>query len=97
MIQYKHFCYFCYEQVRDSSRPSSADSSSHQPNETSFRDMLVQFAKLSQSERHELIQNAIKPPPPYPEVTVHPVNTSPQPPNNSLLHGILTKVSRVYD
>lgn len=66
--------------------------------ETSFRDMLVQFAKLSQSERHELIQNAIRPPPPYPEVTVHPVSTSPQPqpPTNSLLHGILTKVCEVH-
>jgi hypothetical protein len=55
--------------------------------------MLVQFAKLSQSERHELIQNAIKPPPPYPEVTVHPVpTTNTVAPTNSLLHGILTKV-----
>ncbi|XP_057671366.1 uncharacterized protein LOC130903164 isoform X1 [Diorhabda carinulata] len=57
----------------------------------SFKDMLLQFAKLSQNERNELIQNAIKPPPPYPEVTVHPVPTSTPPPTNSLLHGILTK------
>ncbi|XP_068902681.1 uncharacterized protein [Tenebrio molitor] len=74
----------------DSSRPSSAESST--PHEPSFKDMLVQFAKLSQSERHELIQNAIKPPPPYPEVTVHPVpTTNTVAPTNSLLHGILTK------
>ncbi|XP_063925923.1 uncharacterized protein LOC135139559 isoform X3 [Zophobas morio] len=74
----------------DSSRPSSAESST--PHEPSFKDMLVQFAKLSQSERHELIQNAIKPPPPYPEVTVHPVpTTTTVAPTNSLLHGILTK------
>ncbi|VEN39359.1 unnamed protein product [Callosobruchus maculatus] len=57
----------------------------------SFKDMLLQFAKLSQSERTELIQNAIKPPPPYPEVTVHPVPTTTAAPTNSLLHGILTK------
>ncbi|XP_044269518.1 uncharacterized protein LOC123014450 isoform X2 [Tribolium madens] len=75
---------------RADSRPSSAESSTtHEP---SFKDMLVQFAKLSQSERHELIQNAIKPPPPYPEVTVHPVpTTNTVAPTNSLLHGILTK------
>ncbi|XP_008199159.1 uncharacterized protein LOC659546 isoform X2 [Tribolium castaneum] len=75
---------------RGDSRPSSAESSTtHEP---SFKDMLVQFAKLSQSERHELIQNAIKPPPPYPEVTVHPVpTTNTVAPTNSLLHGILTK------
>ncbi|KAH1011325.1 hypothetical protein HUJ04_000726 [Dendroctonus ponderosae] len=53
-----------------------------------------EFAKLSQSEKSEL-QNQmhnIKPPPPYPEVTVHPVtSTSSVTPSNSLLHGILTK------
>lgn len=54
--------------------------------------MLQQFAQLSQSERNELLQNAIKPPPPYPEVTVHPVPTTTSAPTNSLLHGILTKV-----
>ncbi|RZC42914.1 leucine-rich repeat-containing protein [Asbolus verrucosus] len=76
----------------DCSRPSSAESSTAQTAEPSFKDMLVQFAKLSQSERHELIQNAIKPPPPYPEVTVHPVpTTNTVAPTNSLLHGILTK------
>lgn len=58
--------------------------------------MLQQFAKLSQSERHELLQNAIKPPPPYPEVTVHPVPTTTATPTNSLLHGILTKVNDSY-
>ncbi|RZC32075.1 THAP, zf-MYND, and/or DUF1510 domain containing protein [Asbolus verrucosus] len=76
----------------DCSRPSSAEFSTPQTAEPSFKDMLVQFAKLSQSERHELIQNAIKPPPPYPEVTVHPVpTTNTVAPTNSLLHGILTK------
>lgn len=65
----------------------------NQPHDTtSFKDMLVQFARLSQNERNELIQNAIKPPPPYPEVTVHPVPTTTAAPNSSLLHGILTKV-----
>lgn len=53
--------------------------------------MLLQLAKLSQTEENELLQNAIKPPPPYPEVTVHPV-ASTTPLQNSLLHGILTKV-----
>lgn len=55
--------------------------------------MLQQFAQLSQSERNELLQNAIKPPPPYPEVTVHPISTTTAAPTNSLLHGILTKVN----
>ncbi|CAH0548047.1 unnamed protein product [Brassicogethes aeneus] len=57
----------------------------------SFKDMLVHLAQLSQGERNELIQNAIKPPPPYPEVTVHPVPTTTSTHTNSLLHGILTK------
>ncbi|KRT80313.1 hypothetical protein AMK59_8213 [Oryctes borbonicus] len=56
---------------------------------TSFKDMLAQFAKLSQAERQEILHNAVKPPPPYPEVTVHPVPTTST--SNSLLHGILTK------
>ncbi|XP_018325955.1 uncharacterized protein LOC108737536 isoform X4 [Agrilus planipennis] len=59
--------------------------------EPSFKDVLMQFAKLSQNERCELIQNALKPPPPYPEVTVHPVPVSTPQPKNSLLHGILTQ------
>uniref|UniRef100_A0A6P7H859 Uncharacterized protein LOC114345506 n=1 Tax=Diabrotica virgifera virgifera TaxID=50390 RepID=A0A6P7H859_DIAVI len=74
------------------SKLQNADSTGTNPQDTvSFKDMLLQFAKLSQTERNELIQNAIKPPPPYPEVTVHPVPTSTPPPTNSLLHGILTK------
>ncbi|XP_049818885.1 uncharacterized protein LOC109606944 isoform X2 [Aethina tumida] len=58
-----------------------------------FKDMLLQLAQLSQTERNEFFQNvANKPPPPYPEVTVHPVPTSTSTPHtNSLLHGILTK------
>ncbi|KAJ8963656.1 hypothetical protein NQ317_015400 [Molorchus minor] len=75
----------------DGSKPSNSDSAISLQDNTSFRDMLLQFAKLSQSERNELIQNAIKPPPPYPEVTVHPVPTTTAAPTNSLLHGILTK------
>lgn len=56
----------------------------------SFKNMLLQLSRLSQNEKNELLQNAMKPPPPYPEVTVHPVTTD-APPKNSLLHGILTK------
>lgn len=70
---------------QDGSIQCSADSLEN----ASFKDILVQFAKLSQSEKQEFFQNTIKPPPPYPEVTVHPVSTTP--PSNSLLHGILTK------
>ncbi|KAJ8910934.1 hypothetical protein NQ315_014354 [Exocentrus adspersus] len=69
---------------------TSDSSNSAAQDNTSFRDMLLQFAKLSQSERTELMQN-FKPPPPYPEVTVHPVPTTTAAPTNSLLHGILTK------
>nr|XP_023012326.1 uncharacterized protein LOC111502472 isoform X1 [Leptinotarsa decemlineata] len=82
---------------QEGGRPSTVDpSAANSQDGVSFKDMLVQFAKLSQSERNELIQNAIKPPPPYPEVTVHPVPTTsaptaPSTPTNSLLHGILTK------
>ncbi|KAJ8944812.1 hypothetical protein NQ318_013148 [Aromia moschata] len=73
-------------------KPNNTDAtSSLMQDNTSFRDMLLQFVRLSQSERNELIQNAIKPPPPYPEVTVHPVPTTTAAPTNSLLHGILTK------
>ncbi|KAJ8927490.1 hypothetical protein NQ314_020039, partial [Rhamnusium bicolor] len=74
----------------DISKPMDSSTSMMQDT-TSFRDILLQFARLSQSERNELIQNAIKPPPPYPEVTVHPVPTTTAAPTNSLLHGILTK------
>lgn len=67
----------------------NTDSTPH-TDSTSFKDMLAQFAKLSQAERQEILHNAVKPPPPYPEVTVHPVPTTSA--SNSLLHGILTKV-----
>lgn len=57
----------------------------------SYKDILLQFAKMSQSDKE--LQKNTKPPPPYPEVTVHPVtSTSSVAPTNSLLHGILTKV-----
>ncbi|CAH1958319.1 unnamed protein product [Acanthoscelides obtectus] len=80
------------EGMKANSNESHCQNSSNQ-DAVSFKDMLLQFAKLSQSERTELIQNAIRPPPPYPEVTVHPVPTSTTTaaPTNSLLHGILTK------
>lgn len=56
----------------------------------SYKDILLQFAKMSQSDKE--LQKNTKPPPPYPEVTVHPVtSTSSVAPTNSLLHGILTK------
>ena len=64
----------------------------------SFKDVLVQFAKLSQTEqRHEPlpVTTAASKPPPYPEVTLHPVLAPHSPPHqspsSSLLHGILTK------
>ncbi|XP_050302840.1 uncharacterized protein LOC126740735 isoform X2 [Anthonomus grandis grandis] len=63
-----------------------------------YKDMLVHVEKLTQTEKSELqrqLQNAVKPPPPYPEVTVHPVtSTSSVAPTNSLLHGILTKAPK---
>uniref|UniRef100_A0AAR5PDX6 THAP-type domain-containing protein n=1 Tax=Dendroctonus ponderosae TaxID=77166 RepID=A0AAR5PDX6_DENPD len=69
-------------------------SSGMDNHESGLSGSLNGFAKLSQSEKSEL-QNQmhnIKPPPPYPEVTVHPVtSTSSVTPSNSLLHGILTK------
>ncbi|XP_044752970.1 uncharacterized protein LOC123312543 isoform X2 [Coccinella septempunctata] len=71
--------------------PRSAMETGHRiQDSTSFKSMLLQLAKLSQTEENEILQNSIKPPPPYPEVTVHPV-ASTTPLQNSLLHGILTK------
>lgn len=77
---------------QDNSRPSSADSSRGHMEMIpapglSFKDALVQFAKMSQPPKPP-------PPPPYPEVTLHPV--SPPPPHSSLLHGILTKVRELW-
>ncbi|KAJ8679570.1 hypothetical protein QAD02_015357, partial [Eretmocerus hayati] len=80
------------------SRPSSTDSCKsnstlNDPNNPmSFKDVLVQFAKLSQQQGEP-----IKTPQNYPDVTLHPVTAaqttpSPAPPTTgSLLHGILTK------
>ncbi|XP_020293009.1 uncharacterized protein LOC109859306 isoform X1 [Pseudomyrmex gracilis] len=75
------------------SRPSSAESCKSNPPDTVnyAKDMLMQFAKMSQQgEPVRVPQN-------YPNVTLHPVaslsapqNTAPQP-TGSLLHGILTK------
>ncbi|XP_046681280.1 actin cytoskeleton-regulatory complex protein PAN1-like [Homalodisca vitripennis] len=79
---------------QENSRPSSADSSRSGHHlemlpapGLSFKDALVQFAKMSQPSKPP------PPPPPYPEVTLHPVSAphSPPPPHTSLLHGILTK------
>ncbi|XP_018349640.1 PREDICTED: serine-rich adhesin for platelets-like isoform X2 [Trachymyrmex septentrionalis] len=74
------------------SRPSSTESCKSNPSTNdpmNYKDMLVQFAKLSQQgEPVKIPQN-------YPDVTLHPVtlsstqNTSQ--PTGSLLHGILTK------
>lgn len=75
----------------ENNRDNANAKEKHNSENASFKDMLVQLAKLSQNERNEILQNAIKPPPPYPEVTVHPVPNSP--PSNSLLHGILTKAA----
>ncbi|XP_024941769.1 uncharacterized protein LOC107268797 isoform X3 [Cephus cinctus] len=80
------------------SRPSSTDSCKSNPNAVdpnssmSFKDVLVQFAKLSQQQGEP-----VKTPQNYPDVTLHPVAPSPSPQNTqsqtagSLLHGILTK------
>ncbi|XP_012277731.1 uncharacterized protein LOC105698245 isoform X3 [Orussus abietinus] len=80
------------------SRPSSTDSCKSNSNATdpnnsmSFKDVLVQFAKLSQQQGEPL-----KTPQNYPDVTLHPVAPSPVPQSpapqqtGSLLHGILTK------
>ncbi|XP_075221234.1 uncharacterized protein LOC142324256 isoform X2 [Lycorma delicatula] len=87
----------------DNSRPSSTDStrSTHQPElpapGLSFKDVLVQFAKMSQPPPPSPapIKQPPPPPPPYPEVTLHPVPApqSPPPTHSSLLHGILTKTT----
>ncbi|KAF7406475.1 hypothetical protein HZH68_005844 [Vespula germanica] len=80
------------------SRPSSTDSCKSNPNATdpnnsmSFKDVLVQFAKLSQQQGEP-----VKTPQNYPDVTLHPVAPSATPQTTqtqstgSLLHGILTK------
>lgn len=47
---------------------------------------------LFQGDRQEMLQHGMKPPPPYSEVTMHPVMTNTQSTSSSLLHGILTKV-----
>ncbi|XP_046427693.1 uncharacterized protein LOC124183344 isoform X4 [Neodiprion fabricii] len=90
-------------QIGVDSRPSSTDSckSSSNPtdpsNSMSFKDVLVQFAKLSQQQGE-----AVKTPQNYPDVTLHPVLPTPAPPqaatvqqSGSLLHGILTKTQTV--
>lgn len=64
----------------------------------SFKDVLVQFAKMNSQTDRLGLPNTGKytstSTPPYPEVTLHPVPTSQQPSEQtgSLLHGILTKV-----
>ncbi|KAK6625231.1 hypothetical protein RUM43_005522 [Polyplax serrata] len=98
-------------QSHETSRPSSADSNRSASNAAaevgtatgvSFKDVLVQFAKMSQHQQTGDRRNSTPPTksqsskaPPYPEVTLHPVLPagSQSPPNtsSSLLHGILTK------
>lgn len=94
---------------QETSRPSSADS--NRSNSTaandvaasgvSFKDVLVQFAKMSQHQQNDR-RNSTPPTKAqpstkalYPEVTLHPVlpagSQSPPNPSSSLLHGILTK------
>lgn len=79
------------------SRPSSTDSCKSNlatSEAVSFKDVLVQFAKLSQQQGEP-----VKTPQNYPDVTLHPVTPSPISINpvvnsgqsGSLLHGILTK------
>lgn len=95
---------------QETSRPSSADSNRSSSNATndlaasgvSFKDVLVQFAKMSQHQQNDR-RNATPPTKTqapsksalYPEVTLHPVlppgSNSPPNPSSSLLHGILTK------
>ncbi|XP_059608713.1 uncharacterized protein LOC132256366 [Phlebotomus argentipes] len=100
--------------------PSTGQQNTSQSGTTignlSFKDVLVQFAKLSQSDRQMIsttaeassaanaVTNSLggKAPPPYPEVTLYPVNSQSSAEqivlsntnnthSNSLLHGILTK------
>ncbi|XP_072765939.1 uncharacterized protein [Anoplolepis gracilipes] len=79
------------------SRPSSTESCKSNPSTNdsmNYKDILVQFAKMSQQGEG----TATKVPQNYPDVTLHPVavsssatqNTTSQP-TGSLLHGILTK------
>ncbi|XP_050462182.1 uncharacterized protein LOC126857103 isoform X1 [Cataglyphis hispanica] len=79
------------------SRPSSTESCKSNPSTNdsmNYKDILVQFAKMSQQGEGA----AAKIPQNYPDVTLHPVaipssaaqNTASQP-TGSLLHGILTK------
>ncbi|KAL1501738.1 hypothetical protein ABEB36_007014 [Hypothenemus hampei] len=84
------------EMENSESHPSSNGNSWNRRDDMkSYKDILMHISKLSPTEKTEFqmqLQNASKPPPPYPEVTVHPVtNTSSVAPTNSLLHGILTK------
>lgn len=73
------------------------------PNGMSFKDVLVRFANIT-GQQTNCMNTKLHPPPPYPDVTLHPVggNASGSPfpskisqqqqQTNSLLHGILTKV-----
>ncbi|XP_077298100.1 uncharacterized protein LOC143919589 isoform X2 [Arctopsyche grandis] len=72
------------------------------PNGMSFKDVLVQFANMTGQQQTNCLGAKLPPPPPYPEVTLHPVGTAASAPSpfsskvaqqqpNSLLHGILTK------
>ncbi|XP_029161140.1 uncharacterized protein LOC114932896 isoform X1 [Nylanderia fulva] len=79
------------------SRPSSTESCKSNPSTNdsmNYKDILVQFAKMSQQGEG----TATKVPQNYPDVTLHPVAAPSSAPQNtasqstgSLLHGILTK------
>ncbi|XP_073981769.1 uncharacterized protein isoform X3 [Rhodnius prolixus] len=95
-----------YNLSQDHSRPSSTDPSRGGASDGSgsmgYKDVLVQFAKMTNQagagHGGKGPPNGVPPPPPpYPEVTLHPVSrpgsSPPTPPSSSLLHGILTKSS----
>lgn len=86
----------------------TSSSSSNSGAGSSFQEALVKFAKMNEkrditssasSAMHSMAPSKssshLPPPPPYPEVTLHPVSanqfSSSPPVQNSLLHGILTK------
>ncbi|KAK9512750.1 hypothetical protein O3M35_001105 [Rhynocoris fuscipes] len=95
-----------YNLSQDHSRPSSTDTPRAGPAEggnMGYKDAVLQFAKFANQVGVSHVgkgpPNGMPqpPPPPYPEVTLHPVSrpgsSPPTPPTSSLLHGILTKSS----
>ncbi len=88
---------------------SSNSNDNENDSNNCFQEALVKFAAKMNEKRESITSNSsmhmnsskihshLPPPPPYPEVTLHPVSvpqsSSPAPLQNSLLHGILTKSS----